>query len=1221
MSQVRSSIELIIRRSWKALPASVKSNIRPLLPKKAAPVRSDMKRQPISKPLLSVVIPVHNVIHYLAECLDSVLSQDYQNLEVIIVDDGSTDGSAELVEDYAGRDRRIHFVKLDHGGNGLARNRGISLAKGEYLAFVDSDDVVMPGAYTNMIQHLTLSGSDFVVGAFRRRKGNREWLPEMMSELHGSDRLGIVVDDFPMILRDIFLWNKVFKRSFWNDQVGFIPEGVLYEDQETIVRAFLRANSFDILQKPVYVWRIREDNSSITQQKGNITDLSDRMKAALTVTELVIAEGNEGTRQAWFVKSLGEDLRPYLVKVPDTGPDYWQVLQSAVGSIYAAAGPSVLPMLPLAQRVLAYLIAEDRQDDFEDVLVSLRDHGQTFPIVAEAETLIASPVFADDLSVRLPPAILEITDVDTKIHTRLLDLRWLDHDCLEIRASAYITAIDSSRFSYKATLTLVNTTTEVTLPVEAVMVTDPRVDQISGDRWNTYSGSVFTARINTVDLLGSAEQATPNGQEWSLRVSVQAAGLTKIDVIRVRDGELLPFQLPIEGTAGAERVVAQIDRNQGLRLRVVRYGSMVRRIEAHGRVLDFVFTGARSELPKLLFLKSGQEELSAIATDTADGRVFSVEIPNNLPKNKEASWDVLGKSANDRIHYVGWPECSVKYDSLPAPDGAVRVSVTGYGYLRVTVRAWRVTVSECSFDTDRNLLTVSGRSSHVVLGGEQLLDLILATNRAVIAPVSIKMVPGTEKFSAVFALATDKWGYGEGYPEAGHYRLLQRTVSTDGKVRRQRVTAVGSLLEGLPNDILAPRARIALTAEDRERTVVVKILAPYKLDERGPVAQQILRDRYLTGHGSIDKDAVLLESFGGKSSTDSVAAISEVLGRRYPQLRRYWTVSDFSVPVPDGCIGVLIYSAEWYTLLNSAGTLVNNNNFPPYFKKRAEQLYIQTWHGTPLKKIGKHTPLDNLSASYRRLMEREAAAWDILVSQNDFAAEVLPAAFGYSGVVINAGYPRNDSLYCATATERRAKVRNRLGLEKDSIAVLYTPTWRDNVRTAQNKFDAVNYLEFDKLAAAQGGKFVILFRGHHNVAGQRNTADDSTFIDVTGYPEISDLYLAADVMITDYSSSMFDFCGTKKPLIFLAPDIKEYSSVTRGFYFDFVAEAPGPIVASTEEVIALLNNLPAMGEAYRDRYTAFVNKYAPLDDGNSAERVVDLIPVLGEVESAHSVNI
>lgn len=1201
MSQVKKSINRAMRLSWNALPKGLQANVRPLIPSQLKPAALPV-REPLENSLLSVIVPVYNVRRYIEKCLESILSQDYKNLEVIIVDDGSTDGSDLVVEAYMSRHKRVRMLKVNHSGNGTARNVGIQAAKGKYLTFVDSDDIVEPGAYTTMINQLKSSGSDFVVGAFYRQKGSKRWLPQMMSEIHGEDRIGIKVDDFPEILRDVFLWNKVFIRDFWNQAVGPIPEGVLYEDQETIVRAFLRAGSFDVLQQPVYTWRIREDNSSITQQKGDLNDLIDRMRAALIVTELVEIEGKAETKRAWYVKSLGEDLRLYIDQVPQATDAYWDVLQSSVSQLYAKAHPDVFALLPVADRVVVSLVSEGRRDDVENVLVSFRDNGRTFPVGAIEGVLYAQPLYVQELNPPLPLYLLRFHPVDIQIKTRLIGISWIDTDTVEVRGAAYIQGLDASNHPYKTQVELLNTTTGDRLTVQATVSRDHWIDQVSGDRWNSYADCVFSAKIKTSDLLSPAGKATPNGQEWSLLVSVDSAGITETDVIRVRDGEKLPFQLPTGKASKRSRVVAQIDRTRGLRFRVIRYGSVASEVTVSGRTMKIRFEGS-SNIPENIYVKSGEEELSSTVTNTRSAREFAVELPVPL-KGREVAWDVYGQSGSGKPHFVGWPGASSDPSGLPPVGGALSVFPTGYGYLRINVRAWRVTVSDCTVNDDQSLLIVTGTSAYLKAGNEMMLDLVLATPRSYISPRKVSFTPGSEVFTAIFPLSSDRWGHGNVMPEAGHYKLYARTIDDNGIVRRHPVRAGGALAQCVPVEHLSDRLRVVLSAEDRERSFVVKVLAPYKLNERGPFAQQQLRTKHLSDSTGINPEAVLFESFAGKSATDSVRAISDEIGRVRPDCKRYWTIADHSVSVPEGCTAVLIYSADWYHILNTAGTLVNNNNFPHYFRKREGQVYVQTWHGTPLKKIGNHTPVANLSASYRRLMDREAKFWDLLIAQNEFAGDILPKAFGYLGNVVTTGYPRNDSLHNADSSNRRSRVRSALGLSEETFAILYTPTWRDNVRTAQNRFDAVTYLDYDEIAETLGSRFRVLSRGHHNVAGQRKTADQSTYIDVTSYPEIADLYLAADLMITDYSSSMFDYCGTKKPILFLAPDIDQYENETRGFYFNFRDVAPGPILSSTSEVIDAIKRLGSINSEYEGKYAAFVAKYAALDDGEAALRLL-----------------
>jgi CDP-glycerol glycerophosphotransferase len=299
-----------------------------------------------------------------------------------------------------------------------------------------------------------------------------------------------------------------------------------------------------------------------------------------------------------------------------------------------------------------------------------------------------------------------------------------------------------------------------------------------------------------------------------------------------------------------------------------------------------------------------------------------------------------------------------------------------------------------------------------------------------------------------------------------------------------------------------------------------------------------------------------------------------------------------------------MHAREWMDVLARARYLVNNNNFPFYFRKRPHQTYLQTWHGTPLKRIGNDVPAQNLSLSYRGLMRREAESWDYLLAQNDFSAEALPRAFGYQGPVINTGYPRNDALLGEAADERRRAIRRLFAIGESETAVLYAPTWRDNV-TRNNRYALVSHLDFARLESALP-RSTFLLRGHSNTAQSEITVPKSV-INVTRYSDLNDLMLAADVLITDYSTVMFDFANTGRPMIFFAYDLEDYRDRLRGgFYFDYEGEVPGPIVRDVHDLAGAVQ-AAGRDDTYGGRYEAFRDRFCHLDDGRATERVVDEI--------------
>jgi len=343
-------------------------------------------------------------------------------------------------------------------------------------------------------------------------------------------------------------------------------------------------------------------------------------------------------------------------------------------------------------------------------------------------------------------------------------------------------------------------------------------------------------------------------------------------------------------------------------------------------------------------------------------------------------------------------------------------------------------------------------------------------------------------------------------------------------------------------------------------------------------------------------NSILFESFQGKVIGDNPYAIfSEVLSRN-PSFELLFTVNS-KTKAPEGAKGVRHGSIAWLKALATSRVLVNNTNFPGYFRKRDGQLYIQTWHGTPLKRLGRDIVDVVPTGSYLKLMDREASYWDFLISPSGYCSEIFPSTFGYKGTILETGYPRNDIL--VNGLSKRDLVRRSLGIADDQQVVLYAPTWRDSQRTATGNWKPVNFLD-----CSLGSGVTVLFRGHTNTHSAHSARVAAAAIDVTNYQNVAELYLAADVLVTDYSSSMFDFSVTGKPMIFLAPDLDDYIA-KRGFYFDFEQEAPGPILKDASFLRKALESIDSQKVQYAARYLAWQQKFNKLEDGLATKRVVD----------------
>ncbi|SDQ19280.1 CDP-glycerol glycerophosphotransferase family protein [Quadrisphaera sp. DSM 44207] len=347
---------------------------------------------------------------------------------------------------------------------------------------------------------------------------------------------------------------------------------------------------------------------------------------------------------------------------------------------------------------------------------------------------------------------------------------------------------------------------------------------------------------------------------------------------------------------------------------------------------------------------------------------------------------------------------------------------------------------------------------------------------------------------------------------------------------------------------------------------------------------------------------IVWNSFNGRCS-DSPLALCEALLARGDRAEHVWLADPrWGGAFPDGVRTVRIGSDEAVAALESADVLVSNTHIQlDEWRKAPGTTYLQTWHGTPLKRIHRdaaHLP----EAAVLATLDEDIARWDHLVSPSAEATRLLRAAFRYDGDVLETGYPRNDVLNAPDRDARRARVRAELGVPDGTTAVLYAPTWRDDEATGDD--DVPLGLDVPALADRLGDGHVLLLRLHHYMHHQRRPAESTTVRDVSAHPDISALYLAADVLVTDYSSAVFDFAVTGKPVVLFTYDLEHYRDCLRGFYLDLQAEAPGPLVPTQEELAAALLDLPAVAAAHADRYARFVDRYCHLDDGRASERVL-----------------
>ncbi|MFC4532439.1 CDP-glycerol glycerophosphotransferase family protein [Sphaerisporangium dianthi] len=888
---------------------------------------------------------------------------------------------------------------------------------------------------------------------------------------------------------------------------------------------------------------------------------------------------------------------------------------------------SVKRRLPVARRLAYHLI--ERRDPRElaegDELAGL--------VAATAEPskrVRRGLAWYADLPVSAPRSLFRLRRSDLVPVTEITDVSWHDGR-LRVTGHAYLVGLSvrSRRFN-RATVVLRGPRWVPPISARTRRVYRPQATHDAAEPGCNYDWAGFAAEIKPWSLRWrSALRAVVHGAQRMLR------GRPAVPDTTTWRADIVIWSRGARAT-GALRgpVTGRTERPAGLR---VRPGWWVRPAWTSDRVLQVVLQPTRARLTGVShdgdqieltgFLpgtkvtkgraRLGGHRIAAEFTPAEGGTRFSVALAvSTLMKEQDARrlW----------VEPRGDPAAPVMMDD----DAETRV---GVGRREITVlrdrrdravvsahRVWPV-ITSAGWGDD-GVLTLTGAYPDSEQGQR---DLVLRQRAGLTYRVplvrsgdgfSVRVPPGAmPRFAGTVALASGTWslsvagGKGTTAPLRVDHRLLD------------------TLDEGV--HIVGGREyRLVATRFD----VPVLIAAERRPDdERGAGGLWGLRRVHYPAERRRElRDATVYVSFDGRSYSDNARAVYEERLRRGDDREHIWVVKDGAFVPPDsaelglppGITPTVVRegSREHYTALARSRHIVTNTLLPQWFRAREDQICVQTWHGTPLKRVGgdqRHMSREPRPAAWYR-QAAEVANWDLLVTQSSWASEVLRRAFGYGGEILESGLPRNDVLTSPERAELAAAVRRSLGIPAGKRVVLYAPTWRDHDRR-----NASVRLDLAEARRVLGRDHVLLVRGHMMqappvaaglvVPGPASlvrpgpmTREYPFALDVTNYPDMADLLLIADMLITDYSSVMFDFAATRRPMIFFGYDLERYRN-SRGLYLDLRTQAPGPLLAESADVIEAVRLIDALSGDYADRYEDFVRTYAPRDDGKATARLVE----------------
>ena len=372
----------------------------------------------------------------------------------------------------------------------------------------------------------------------------------------------------------------------------------------------------------------------------------------------------------------------------------------------------------------------------------------------------------------------------------------------------------------------------------------------------------------------------------------------------------------------------------------------------------------------------------------------------------------------------------------------------------------------------------------------------------------------------------------------------------------------------------------------------------------------------------VEDNTIIFSTFNGKSYSCSPKAIYEYMLKeeKYKDYNFIWAFRDTEkykeLEKNRNTKIVKTGSKEYSRGLAKAKYWIFNYKIGEYLYPKKNQVFLQCWHGTPLKRLGCDLiHFDNKLNTMKEMKKRykiESQKFNYFISPSKYATEKFVSAWnlkeiGKENIIIEKGYPRNDFLYNYTENDVQ-KIKTKLGIENtNKKIILYAPTYRSNQHEAGVGYTYKEEVDFERFQKELQDEFIILFRPHYFVANVFDFEKYKGFVyNVADIDDINELYIISDILITDYSSVFFDYANLKRPMIFHMYDLEHYRDESNGFYFDVEEELPGKITRTDDELVEEIKRI-SKEFVYDDKYKKFNNKYNYLDDGQASKRVVEVV--------------
>ena len=1176
---------------------------------------SESKAYKDVQPKVSVIVPIFNAEDYLEKNIIDYEQQSFSSFELVLVNDGSEDTSLDVIKNLSKRFSNITVVHKVNGGLSDARNAGVTYSKGDYIFFIDPDDTMdkstIEDLYASIIQtnsDVAVTGYDLVYGKKRKRPG--VWIQDLFS----VGRQRVRLEEFPDILQAATAWGKLIKRDFYlRNNLEFI-EGILYEDQPFTSRMYSLANGIDVI--PGYKVHWLQRDTSISHQ---VT--ADDLRARLNSARMSLGNlDNEHVYQSRLLQYLNHDFRFSIRNYGRVDTEFDQVILSEIPVFYTELDNKELvdPVANVAYKLIQKKQTEELRKFVNETGIS--NHRTKYVPNVEGRAIIDWTSFKYIGDYNETNIVL---DEEIRIYSRLVQMD--NKNGLTLGVQTYFSKIDPNRFSYHVSAALVGVDEEtgvetgVEIPLEvSKLAPDTSVIRDTSAWWADYSDTFYSLRLS--------EHSINMNSTFKIKLIVKAGAYNEtVYISSIRQGSSAKWgHVNVSETQQVRLKSGKYEKENFLYLKFVPYALISNvSIEPSGKLLV--------KFKSQSVIKNAEIYAKASPDTRMLGNLERIDEQNyQFETNIESVIKFQQKSSVNKTSLTG---VTNKLQRIVKQKGTF--SVWGLRLFNVNGNLILPAVDDAEVNGPVVVRNGINANADFIFGRVVFMsdlsvkkDVVSASLAVVNAPkypveLVLRIANGKKKLENSVKINDDStveinlpllydFFNEKRVVPLGKYRITAFVRNPKNLIRQtEHFVIKESLMLEMPHNYYEDGYhRYQLSYSYKSGRPFVQLFNDILDQDKGGNGWGRMLSEYLNSTENVDPKKMLLTTYYGENVTDTALAIWKKMQEIHPDVDVYWAIKDRTIEVPEGAKTVILNSGEYFELQKNAKYFIENNHQPYFSQKRNGQIIVEAFHGYPYKLMGSANYTDNLGVTQARInsFQQREREWDYLISPAPYATPLYAKYFDFHGTFIEEGYPRNDIFFDKQEVEKISqKVKERLNIASDKIVVLYAPTHRENNAIDEFRSKRADFVNYHELAKELGDQYVLLIRAHAMTqrTGDR-VATTAQVIDVTDYPDINDLIIVSDLAVLDYSSLRFDYAQTKKPMIFLIPDIEEYEAQRPGLY-PYTPTAPGPWVNNLEELRNAIINIETLEKKYTKKYQTFIEEFTPLEDGNSATRVINKI--------------